>query len=89
MLMLKLRGRHCPTHYIARTGTSSERKSDGRIIYEVNPDALVDIIDELCDKIVETEREVGRLQIELSKLRPAPVHVQEDGRVRLGGGYGD
>lgn len=89
MLMLKLRGRHCPTHYIARTGTSSGRKSDGTIVYEINPDVISDVIDELCDKIVETEREVGRLQIELCKLRPAPVHVQDDTRVKVGGEYCD
>ncbi len=93
MLTLKLRGRHCPTHYIARVGTSSGRKPDGTIIYEINPEVISDVIDELCDKIVETQRENGRLHTELLKLRPSaadPLPWTEDSnRVKVGGGSGD
>ena len=90
MITLKLRGRHCPTHHIARVGQSTGRGRDGLIGYEINPDVLSDIIDELCDRIIELQQENGKLWIDNISLRPkADIQEQPEFRVRVGGGYGD
>jgi hypothetical protein len=92
MITLKLRGRHAPTSYIQRIGTTTGRGRDGLIGYEINPETLTDIIDELCDEIVKRTQENGRLWSELLQYKPKPEllpHQDYSDRVKVGGGYGD
>lgn len=52
MITLKLRGKHCPVNYTGRTKVPEKRFADGLVEYEINPDTLTDLFDELCEKII-------------------------------------
>ncbi len=89
MITLKLIGKHCPNHYIGRYGGDEKKRSDGLYIYEINPDALTDIFDELCERIIklsDSNRKSDNLIYYYKKLLNKD---EQPGSVCVGGGCGD
>lgn len=90
MLTLKFRTKYVPTSFIARKGVNtSGRKADGTIEYEINPDVIGDIIDELCEKIIEVQKEAYDYWKELQQYRPQPEPKDYTSQVQVSKGYGD
>lgn len=52
MITLKLRGKHCPVNFTERMKVPEKRLVNGLVEYELNPDTLTDLFDELCEKIL-------------------------------------
>lgn len=87
MITLKLRGKHCPVNFTGRTRIEAKRVIGGLLEYELNPDMLTDLFDELCDLILKMDIENRRMETELCVYK-RKTHDDDD-RVKLGGGYGD
>ena len=85
MIKLKLRGKHCPVNFTGRTRIEAKPVIGGLLEYELNPDTLTDLFDELCERITELTRQNRDYETRLSAYKkPA-----EDNRVQVGKGYGD
>lgn len=86
MIKLKLRGKHCPVNFTGRTRIEAKPVIGGLLEYELNPDTLTDLFDELCEQILELNTEIRRLD---SKLVARMTAKPDDNRVQVGKGYGD
>ena len=86
MIKLKLRGKHCPVNFTGRTRIEAKPVIGGLLEYELNPDTLTDLFDELCERILELNTEIRRLD---SKLVARMTAKPDDNRVQVGKGYGD
>lgn len=86
MIKLKLRGKHCPVNFTGRTRIEAKPVIGGLLEYELNPDTLTDLFDELCERILELNTEIRRLD---SKLVARMTAKPDDDRVQVGKGYGD
>lgn len=86
MIKLKLRGKHCPVNFTGRTRIEAKPVIGGLLEYELNPDTLTDLFDELCERILELSKENRRLD---SKLVARMTAKPDDDMVRVGKGYGD
>jgi len=53
MIKLKLRGKHCPVNFTGRTRIEAKPVIGGLLEYELNPDTLTDLFDELCERILD------------------------------------
>ena len=87
MIKLKLRGKHCPVNFTGRTRIEAKRVIGGLLEYELNPDTLTDLFDELCERILDLSRQNREKDLELTvyKRKEKP----DDTRVQVGKGYGD
>lgn len=56
MIKLKLRGKHCPVNFTGRTRIPVKDVAGGLLEYEINPDTLTDIFDDLCEQIILLSR---------------------------------
>ena len=88
MIKLKLRGKHCPVNFTGRTRIEAKPIVGGLFEYELNPDVLTDIFDELCDRILILSRDNRRMEIELTGYK-SQSGAKHDNRVQVGKGYGD
>ena len=86
MIKLKLRGKHCPVNFTGRTRIEAKPVIGGLLEYELNPDMLTDLFDELCERILELSKENRRLDSIIGAYMTAKPG---DNRVQVGKGYGD
>ena len=86
MIKLKLRGKHCPVNFTGRTRIEAKPVIGGLLEYELNPDTLTDLFDELCERITELSQQNKSLE---NKLTVYTRMNQDDTRVQVGKGYGD
>ncbi len=86
MIKLKLRGKHCPVNFTGRTRIEAKPVIGGLLEYELNPDTLTDLFDELCERIIKLSEENRRLD---SRLVARITAKPDDNRVQVGKGYGD
>jgi len=85
MIKLKLRGKHCPVNFTGRTRIEAKPVIGGLLEYELNPDTLTDLFDELCERITELTKQNRRMEDELTIYK----RQSDDNRVQVGKGYGD
>lgn len=85
MIKLKLRGKHCPVNFTGRTRIEAKPVIGGLLEYELNPETLTDLFDELCERITDLTKQNRRMEDELTIYK----RQSDDNRVQVGKGHGD